>query len=340
MADTLLEVEDLTVKYSTPDGPLTAVSNASFTVDEGRYFGLVGESGCGKSTIAKALMGGLDANGTITSGTIRYKGRELQDMSEKELRREIRWKEISWIPQSSMNSLDPIQRIGDQAVEIANTHTDLSTDEALSRIEEMFEVVGIAKSRVMDYPHEFSGGMAQRAIIALALFLKPSFIIADEPTTALDVIMQDQVFKYLDEVKADNDTSMMLITHDISVVFESCDDMAVMHSGQIAESGTVIDIYDDPRHPYSILLQKAFPDVRHPNRELEVIEGQPPQSLDTVNYCTFADRCPMTVEECRMHEPDLERLPSGTDAHKAACFRTDESHRIEEYTNDDLQVDQ
>lgn len=328
MNDPLLEVEDLTVKYNTAHGSLTAVSNASFTIEEGRYFGLVGESGCGKSTIAKSIMGGLDSNGDVTSGTIRYKGREIQDMSEKELRREIRWKEISWIPQSSMNSLDPLQRIGDQAVEIAEVHTDLTRDEALDRFREMFDVVGIHGDRVMDYPHQFSGGMAQRAIIALALFLDPSFIIADEPTTALDVIMQDQVFKYLDGIKDQSDTSMMLITHDISVVFESCDNMAIMHGGQVAETGTVADVYDMPRHPYSILLQEAFPDVRYPDRTLEVIEGRPPQSLEEVNHCTFVDRCPWAVEECSQREPKLEELESGSSAHGAACFRKDEVHKL------------
>lgn len=326
MSEPLLEVEDLTIQYKTSNGILTAVSDASFTIDEGQYFGLVGESGCGKSTIIKGILGGLDNNGRIASGKIRYRGEEIQDLSEEERNQKIRWKEISWIPQGSMSSLDPLQRIDEQAIEIAQTHTDLSPEDIRTRIERMFDIVGLQKSRVSDYPHQFSGGMQQRALIALALFLEPSIIIADEPTTALDVIMQDQVFKYLDQIKEEKDTSMVLVTHDISVVFESCDKMAVMHAGQVAEVGSVTEVFDSPRHPYSILLQEAFPDVRYPNRNLGIIEGNPPQNMDDVDYCTFVDRCPWAVEECGQHAPELDAVDETIDAdpHSASCFRKDE----------------
>jgi oligopeptide/dipeptide ABC transporter ATP-binding protein len=332
MNEPLLEVEDLTVQYQTGSGSLTAVSDVSFTIDTGEYFGLVGESGCGKSTLAKALLGGLDDNGQITSGKVRYKGEEIQHLTEQELNEEIRWKEISWIPQGSMNSLDPLQRVGEQALEIANTHTDMGEDEARDKFAEMFEIVGLQQSRIDDYPHQFSGGMQQRAIIALALFLEPSMLIADEPTTALDVIMQDQVFKYLDEVKSETDTSMLMITHDISLVFESCDEMAIMHAGQAAEVGSVTDVYDNPRHPYSILLQEAFPDVRYPDRDLGIIEGNPPQNLGEVDYCTFSDRCPWAVEECHHGAPPLEQVEDADDDHFAACIRKDEV--LEEYRSE------
>ena len=324
MGDPLLEVEDLTIQYDTPSGKLAAVSNATFTVDSGEYFGLVGESGSGKSTIVKAVLGALDDNGEIASGVIRYKGEEIQDYSEAELNKRIRWKEISWIPQSSMNSLDPLTRISDQAVELADVHTDLSMKAALNRFKEMFEVVGLSSNRVSDYPHQFSGGMKQRAMIALALFLDPELILADEPTTALDVIMQDQVFEYLEHIKEDTETSMMLITHDISVVFESCDDMAIMHGGQVAETGTVKEVFDAPKHPYGILLQRAFPDLRFPDQELEVIKGHPPQSKGEVNYCTFAGRCPWAVEECERAAPPLEPVAEAEGDHRAACIRKDE----------------
>ena len=324
MAAPLLEVDDLTVQYRTDGGMLTAVSDASFTIESGEYFGLVGESGCGKSTLTKALLKGLDNNGHIESGTIRYRGEEIQDLPEEEINRRIRWKEISWIPQSSMNSLDPLQRVSEQALELAEVHTDLSGGEAEERFRELFEVVGLPEERIDDYPHQFSGGMQQRAIIALALFLDPSLIVADEPTTALDVIMQDQVFKYLDRIKETTDTSVLLITHDISVVFESCDKLAIMHGGQVAETGPITDIYDEPHHPYSILLQEAFPDVRYPDRELGIIEGQPPQAMGDVDYCTFADRCPWVVDECREHAPPLEPVTDGDEGHLAACFRKDE----------------
>lgn len=330
MSQPVLEVEDLTVQYESNDETITAVSNASFTIQEGEYFGLIGESGCGKSTIAKAIIGGLDQNGRVASGSIRYRGNEIQDLTERELNEEIRWKEISWIPQGSMNSLEPLQRVSEQAIEIGRTHTEMSTDEILERFRETFDVVGLPEERIDDYPHQFSGGMQQRALIALALFLRPSVVIADEPTTALDVITQDQIFKYFDRIKEDLGTSMMLITHDISVVFESCQRMAIMHSGQVAERGQATQLYDAPRHPYSILLQRAFPDFRDQGRELEIIDGYPPQMTGEVDYCTFADRCPWAVDECRTRAPELESIDgdAGADEHLTACIRKEETPQL------------
>ncbi|WP_052367900.1 ABC transporter ATP-binding protein [Haloferax sp. ATB1] len=338
MSKPLLEVDDVTIQYQLDEGHLTAVSNATFTVEEGSYFGLVGESGCGKSTLASSLLGGLDPNGKVTSGSIRYRGKEIHNMSERELNEEIRWNEISWIPQGSMSSLDPLERISDQAAEIARVHTDLSKEDALEKLRELFDIVGLQPERITDYPHQFSGGMQQRALIALSLFLEPSIVIADEPTTALDVIMQDQVLKYFDKIKSEQDTSMILITHDISVVFETCDSMAIMHSGQVSERGSVTDLYDSPRHPYSILLQDAFPDIRHPDRELNTIKNSPPKNIGEVDYCTFANRCPWAVEECSQHAPELEPIADVDDpnrnSHAAACFRSDEDllsqHRNQE----------
>jgi len=324
MSEPLLEAENVSIKYETSSGMVSAVSDASFVIDEGEYFGLVGESGSGKSTIARAIMGGLDDNGQVTSGTIRYKGEEIQDYTNKQLNEKIRWKEISLIPQSSMNSLNPLQRVSEQAVELVKVHTDMNKEEALDRLGELFEIVGLPENRISDYPHQFSGGMQQRAIIAFSLLLEPSLIIADEPTTALDVIMQDQVFKYLDRIQEETDTSMLLITHDISLVFETCDSMAIMHAGQVAETGEITSLFDEPRHPYSIMLQQSFPDIRHPNRELEVIDGEPPTLHGDVDFCAFADRCPWAVEECTASAPSLENIDSTDSAHKAACFRKDE----------------
>ncbi|WP_129113636.1 ABC transporter ATP-binding protein [Halegenticoccus tardaugens] len=328
MSSPILEIDGIDIEYQTRgDTAVHAVNDASFAINEHEYFGLVGESGCGKSTIADAIVGGLDDNGKITSGSIRYKGKEIQNYSESQFNKEIRWKEISVIPQSSMNSLDPVMKLSQQAIEMAKYHTDLSKGEAMARLRELFDVVGLSESRIHDYPHQFSGGMQQRAIIAFSLFLQPSLIIADEPTTALDVIMQDQILDHINSLKDDWEISMLMITHDISVVFENCDTMAVMHGGQVAEAGSVIDVFDRPRHPYAILLQNAFPDVRYPDRELAIIDGHPPQLRQKPEFCTFADRCPWAVSECHDSAPDPQRV-EGDDDHQAWCIRADEMDEL------------
>jgi oligopeptide/dipeptide ABC transporter ATP-binding protein len=322
MSEPLLEVDNLTVTYGSGDDLVTAVSEASLTVDENEYLGLVGESGSGKSTLAEAVLGALDDSGRIESGKIRYRGQEIQDISRKELNSEIRWKEVAWIPQASMNSLDPLKRISGQAVELASVHTDLSPRAAKEKLADAFGVVGLPRSRIDDYPHQFSGGMNQRAIIALSIFLEPSLIVADEPTTALDVIMQDQIFRYLEELK-EQETAILLITHDISLVFEFCDRMALMHAAQIAETGPCNEIYHDPRHPYSILLQEAFPDFHQTNKELAVIDGYPPQLGANTDFCSFAERCPWAAEDCRTDQPTVEAVSGGSAAHTVACTRSD-----------------
>jgi len=334
MSDPILEVENLDVTYRTRSQDVQAVTGASFSIDPDEYFGLVGESGCGKSTLAKSVIRGLDANGEITGGKIRYKGEEIQHLTEEEFNEEIRWNEISVIPQSAMNSLNPLERISDQAVEVAETHTDWTPAETLDKLRELFDVVGLAESRVNDYPHQFSGGMKQRAIIAMSLLLDPSLVIADEPTTALDVIMQDQFLKYLDELREVRDFSLLFITHDIAVIFEICDSLAVMHGGQIAEAGTTEAVFDSPRHPYAILLQQAFPDVRYPDRELEEIQGTPPALGDQVDFCTFADRCPWAEPECREGAPPLEPV-DGDPGHTTSCIR---SHEMEELASEQLEL--
>ncbi|MFO8116151.1 MAG: ABC transporter ATP-binding protein [Halorubrum sp.] len=328
MSDPLLEIDDLTVQYETDGGMLTAVSNASFTISEGEFFGLAGESGSGKSTLAKSVIGGLDDNGQISAGSIKYRGEEIQDLSESELSERIRWKEISWIPQGAMSSLDPLQRVSDQALEIGNVHTDLPDEEIREKLKETFDIVGLQESRIDNYPHQFSGGMQQRAIIALALFLEPELVIADEPTTALDVIMQDQIFKYLDRMKAELDVSVLLITHDISVIFESCDSVAIMHASQIAERGTTDAVHANPRHPYAFMFKEAFPDIREPKRELEVIEGHPPELMGDVDFCSFADRCPWAAPECRAGAPPSEPVNDDDASHVTACVRKDEAYEL------------
>ncbi len=319
---TILELDNVTVQYSTENGALTAVSDASLSVERGEFLGIAGESGSGKSTLAKSIIGGLDQNGFVESGVIKYKDKEIQNYSEEEYNNNLRWKEIAWIPQGSMNSLDPLQRVSEQAIEIAKQHTDLSKEEILEKFSTAFETVGLPASRINDYPHQFSGGMQQRAIIALGLFLRPNLLIADEPTTALDVIMQDQIMKHIEDIREEYDTTVILITHDISVMFETCDRVAIMHSGQIAEKGSVQELYHNPHHPYTILFKGAFPDIREPDRDLEIIEGHPPQVFDEPNYCTFVDRCPWGVEECKSIAPPMETVDD--DSHQVACIRHEE----------------
>ncbi|GGM59898.1 peptide/nickel transport system ATP-binding protein [Halarchaeum rubridurum] len=331
----LLEIDDLDITYRTSSGDLQAVTDASVSIDANEYYGLVGESGCGKSTLAGAVTNSLDQNGDITGGTVTYRGEEIQDYSEKEYNEKIRWKEIAVIPQSAMNSLNPLSRISEQAIEVAEAHTDWSDETAVEKLEELFGVVGLPASRVHDYPHQFSGGMKQRAIIAFSLLLDPSMIIADEPTTALDVIMQDQFLKHLDELREIRDFSLLFITHDIAVVFEMCDSMAVMHGGQVAERGDTTALFDDPHHPYTLLLQRAFPDIRYPNRKLEGIDGTPPALESEVDYCTFADRCPWAEPECRERAPPTEAVP-GDAEHASACVRSDEVAELAARDLDDI----
>jgi oligopeptide/dipeptide ABC transporter ATP-binding protein len=330
MSETILSVDDLEITYRMDGSPdIRAVSGCSFEVEQGEYFGLVGESGCGKSTVAKSVVGALDGNGEITGGEIRFNGTPIHNYSEKQFRKELRWTDIAVIPQASMNSLDPITKISDQAVQIGQTHTDRSAADLKDRLAELFDIVGLSESRINDYPHQFSGGMEQRAIIAFALLLEPQLIIADEPTTALDVIMQDEILAYFDEIKQ-GDFSMLLITHDMSVVLENCDSMAVLHGGQTAETGSVTEIHENPRHPYTKLLQEAFPDIRTPNQELMEIPGNPPELTDDVDYCTFVDRCPWAIEECRSGAPPIEPTDERGD-HCSSCIRSSE---IEEFDTD------
>jgi len=323
MTENILQTENLEIKYRmSGQSDVTAVSNCSFEIEAGEYFGLVGESGCGKSTVAKSIIGTLDPNGEITSGRILFKGEPIHDYSEREFRQDLRWKEIAFIPQASMNSLDPLTKISSQAIEIGRRHTDWSKSKTLDRLRELFEIVGLSESRIDDYPHQLSGGMQQRVVISLALLLEPSLIIADEPTTALDVIMQDKILSHFEEIKGGN-FSLLLITHDIAVVLEDCNAMAVLHSGQTAEVGAVERLYNDPRHPYTKMLREAFPDVRYPDRRLVEIQGTPPELTDEVNYCTYADRCPMAVDECRAGSPPLEAV-KGEPGHFSSCIRSDE----------------
>ena len=300
---TLLDVDDLEVYYETEDGPAQAVDGVSFSVEEGETLGIVGESGCGKTTLAKAIIGILPHNGYVNAGRIQFRGEDLTELSDEQRRRR-KWEEISMIPQSAMNGLDPVYTIREQINETIETHRP-GTDRVESNriVDEMFDLVGLDPDRADEYPHQFSGGMRQRAMIAMALSLDPSLILADEPTTALDVIMQDQILNRIEGMQDEVESSMLVITHDVSVVAETCDRVIVMYAGQVAEEGPVEEIFGNPYHPYTIGLKRAFPDIRKSNQDLMSIAGHPPELVDPPSGCRFAERCPLATEVCRAEYP-------------------------------------
>ena len=309
----LLAVENLRIGYRTAQGEAKAVDGISFTIAPGEYLGLVGESGCGKSTIAKALLGILPDNGRV-SGSIRFKGIELANLAEAQFRA-IRWTDISLVPQSAMNGFDPVYTVGQQIHEAIESHNQMTAAERDRRIEELFTLVGLPQVRLNDYPHQFSGGMRQRAMIAMSMVLDPALIVADEPTTGLDVIVQDQIMRRMKEIHERLGKSMLLITHDMAVVSENCDKIAVMYAGRIMEYGGEGGFLE-PHHPYTMGLCNAFPDFDDQRRELISIPGAPPDLLRPPGGCRFHERCPFATDECARHEPPLHVIAPG---HVAAC---------------------
>lgn len=313
----MLEIRNLKTYFKVKAGYAQAVDDVTFTINSGENFGLVGESGCGKTTAAKSIIKLLPPNGEIKGGQIIYNGKDLTKLSDSEMRK-VRWAEISMISQSAMNSLDPVYKVGDQIVEAIQTHEPVSRAEAMDRARELFKLVGIDPNRLSEYPHKFSGGMKQRSIIAMALALNPGLIIADEPTTALDVIVQDQILRRIKSLLLSNGASMILITHDISVVAEMCDRVAVMYAGKIMEIGKVDQVFKLPFHPYTLGLQNAFPNVHGPRQDLISIPGSPPKLVNPPKGCRFAARCPFAVEVCSQQEPATVEIEAG---HQASCHR-------------------
>jgi peptide/nickel transport system ATP-binding protein len=320
----LLEAENLVVNYTTSAGELTAVDGISFVVDEDEIFGLVGESGCGKSTVAQAILSLLPNNGSVAAGSVRFRGVELNNLSKREMDA-LRWEHLSLISQGAMNALNPVHRISSQIVEAIRAHRDVSKSEARERVAELFEMVGLDPERMNDYPHQFSGGMKQRAYIAMSLALDPDLIIADEPTTALDVIVQDQILKRLKELRDELGISVIIISHDISVIAETCDRLGVMYSGKLMEYGDLKDIFSNAFNPYTMGLQNAFPTLRGERQDLISIPGSPPDIADLPRGCRFMTRCPFAVPECAQEHPPLDEVDSD---HYSACYRHDEVEMI------------
>lgn len=313
----VMEAEDVAIEYRTRDhGNLRAVDEISFSISENETFGLVGESGCGKSTVAQAVLGLLPNNGEIVDGSVRFRGVDLTKLSKQEIDT-IRWNNISMISQGAMNALNPVHQISDQIVEAIRAHEETSKRKARERVDELFELVGIDPERKDDYPHQFSGGMNQRAYIAMALALEPDLVIADEPTTALDVIVQDQILKRINELQDRLGISVMLITHDISVIAETCDRLGVMYGGKLMEYGDLNSIFEAPHNPYTLGLQNAFPTLSGEKQELISIPGSPPDLAQIPEGCRFQERCPFATEQCSDSHPPLENVNGD---HYSACY--------------------
>src|SRR3954467_592698 len=318
----LLQVEDLQVKFTTGDGKVNAVRGVDYTLRSGEVLGIVGESGSGKSVTSLAVMGLLPASAEI-SGSVRYRGQELLNVKDRELSR-VRGKGISMIFQDPMTSLDPVYRVGYQIEETLRVHDrSLSGKAAEARAVELLQLVGIpnAAGRVRSYPHEFSGGMRQRVVIAIAMANEPDVIIADEPTTALDVTVQAQILEVLDTALEETGAAMVLITHDLGVVAGAADRVLVMYAGRPVEVGGVEDIYYEPRMPYTLGLLGSLPRVDSTGRERRTpIVGSPPSLVNMPPGCPFAPRCPLHIPECDAAEPPLFDVGGG---HRAACIRTE-----------------
>jgi peptide/nickel transport system ATP-binding protein len=311
----LLEVKNLKTYFETKEGSVRAVDDVSFSLDEGESLGLAGESGCGKTTAALSIMRLLPKNGKIVGGSIGYQGHDLTKITEAQLR-SIRWEHISIIFQGAMNALNPVKKVGLQIAEPIVLHEKVDKEVAEKRVGELLQLVGIHKDRAREYPHEFSGGMRQRVMIAMALACNPKIVIADEPVTALDVMIQAQILELLERLKRELGLSMILISHDLSVMAETCDSMAIMYAGKIVETGPVRDVFKNSKHPYTKDLIGAFPDIHGPQTLPAYIPGLLPSLINPPKGCHFHPRCRFAWQHCVDEEPVL--LPVG-ERHNAAC---------------------
>ena len=313
----VLEVDHLTTNYKTLRGWVKACEDVSFQVEKGEAMGLVGESGCGKTTVALSLLKLLPSAGRIRKGQILFNGKDLVPMSDSQIRK-IRWKGIAIVFQGSMNALNPVFKISDQITEAIKIHEPhVSRTAAKERVEALLEMVGIDRSRADNYPHEFSGGMRQRALIAMALAANPEVIVADEPGTALDVVVQAQILKLLRELKDKLNLSMVFISHDLSIVAETCEKLAIMYAGQVVEYGDTKSVFSKPLHPYTQGLLGAFPSIKGERKKLISIPGQPPDLLDPPKGCRFHPRCPYVMDICKTVDPKL--LPIDQSNHTVHC---------------------
>ncbi len=329
----LLDVRHLQMHFRLPGGWVRAVDDVSFSIGRGQTLGLVGESGCGKTSAALSVINLLPDNGHIRGGEVIFDGQDIAHLSDQQMRR-IRWSRVAIVFQGAMNALNPVYRVGDQLMDALQLHRPgLTRKQARSRVAELYTHVGIEPSRMDHYPHEYSGGMKQRAMIAMALLLNPDLIICDEPTTALDVVIQDQIIEKLKELQIEHQQGMIIISHDISVIAETCDKIAVMYGGKILEYGRTVDVFRYPSHPYTIGLLRSFPSVRGELRSLVTIPGDPPNLLEPAPGCRFADRCPVALDVCRNDPgPPAREIPHDRTAAGHLCF----CHRGGEIGPDDV----
>jgi len=312
----LLAVEKLNLVYHTRRGDVKAVNNVSFKIEKNEVLGLAGESGCGKSTVAFAIAQLHKPPAQILGGKILFDGRDILQFDKEELRK-FRWNELSIVTQSAMNALNPVITVGAQIEDVITTHTDLTKKEATLRARELFELVGIDPDRVSSFPHQLSGGMRQRAVIAMALALNPRLIIMDEPTTALDVVVQKQIIDEVKRLKDQFDFSILFITHDMSLLIEFCDRIGIMYAGELVEVTSAYEIFNNPKHPYTDRLMNSFPTIFGEKIEAEGIPGTPPNLITPPAGCKFHPRCHKAIPECSQEIPNLLVVEEN---HQVACL--------------------
>ena len=319
MSTPLLEVKNLSMHYDTLEGNVDAVKNISFTVNSGESFGLVGESGCGKTSVAMTLLQLQPENSVITQGSIKLDGKELIGLSENDLRK-VRWDSISIVFQGAMNAWNPVIKIGEQIREAMREHYPENTkQENINKIIELFKMVGLDESITDRYPHELSGGMKQRAVIALALSCDPKVIIADEPTTALDVVIQDQILNEIKKVQELLGLSLIYISHDIAVIAEMTDKIAVMYAGSIVEIGPTKDVFKTPKHSYTRALLDSTPSIRGEKKKLRSLDGEPPSLINEITGCSFSPRCPTPTEKCKNQSVEMNLIKVGENHFADEC---------------------
>ncbi len=317
----LLSVQHLEVEYRTRRGPVRAVDDVTFDVWPGEVFGLAGESGCGKSTTAHAIIRIHKPPAYITSGKVMFMGKNVLDLNEMALRH-FRWEHVSIVFQSAMNALNPVLSIGNQIIDVIQAHTKQSKDEARERALDLLRIVGIDTKRIGSYPHQLSGGMRQRAVIAIALALKPEMIIMDEPTTALDVVVQKQILQEIRELKEQFGFSILFITHDLSLLVEFSDRIGIMYAGELVETAPAQDIFNRPRHPYTYKLMNSFPTIHGARQELFGIPGSPPNLITPPSGCRFHPRCDVALDgPCQNIRPLLKEIEP---RHAVACHLVDQ----------------